>query len=59
MGSEQGEKSRMCQESHILGVWEEVALILEKKSVSSFFMLCKILKTMLTIPLFAELCNGS
>lgn len=55
--SDQVQRPRMGQESHILSVWEEVACFLENSC--ELFCLMQEFKTMLPPPLFAELSNGS
>lgn len=57
LGSDQGQRSKICQESHILGVWEKVTW-LQKKALRSF-ILCKIVKTTFPRALFVELYNRS
>lgn len=54
--SDQAQRLSMGQESHILSVWEEVACFL-----ACFLLLCLMqeFKTMLPLPLFAKLSNGS
>lgn len=55
--SDQVQRPRMGQDSHIPSVWEEVVCFLEKSC--ELLCLMQEFKTMLSPPLFAELSNGS